>query len=479
MPILTDKPRLFVDLLDIERRENVVRTFHQATRPRRHPVLTQEVAWEKHPGMTGSVVYDEDEGVFKCWYMAGFYAPGKNHVQCLATSHDGIHWDRPEFGLHEALGSTRNNIVIPADYHDGRDHWESMLKDPLASGGQMHAGNPARYKALGWSSYDWDGPLSGIYTAWSEDGMNWSHRPEPLFHFHPRPGTDDMGPIGDAQALMIDTLRKRYVAFLRDGQHRSLSTSDDFVHWTQPRKFLNRLNEEETLYNNVGFVYGGQYLGFLTHFDRNAYAQSQTLQLLASRNGENWDRPDAEPIIPTSGVGEWDRFQIMLTGAPPVRVGDELFIYYRGTARRHNKVPGEFEPRIDLDQDEPRHTEGAAATYPTMMGIGLATIRADGFASISSSYDGGWITTRPLTLGGETLHVNVVSDYGQLLVEVLDENDTPMPGYAAAECVPVRTDSVDATVAWKNGPSLAALGERPVKLKFALRNARLYSYRCA
>ena len=460
MALLNDKPRLFVDLREVELRENIVRTFHQAQKEGRHPVLKQEAAWERHPGMTASVVYDDEQKVFKAWYMAGFYAPGKEHVQCLATSQDGIHWERPALGLHEALGSKANNIVIPAEYHDGQDHWESMLIDP------MDPDPSRRYKALGWSSYDWDGPRAGIYSATSPDGLHWTHTPDPLFRLHPRPGTDDVGPIGDAQSLMIDTLRKRYVAFLRDDQYRAFSISEDFVHWTLPKRFLFHLSEEETLYNNVGFVYGEQYVGFLTHFDRSAYEQTQTLQLMTSRDGEEWHRPSAEPLIPTGDVGEWDRFQILLTGAPAIPVGDRLFIYYRGTARRHNKVVGEFEPRIHPDQD--RRT----------MSIGLATLRLDGFASVSSSYDGGTLTTRPLDFGGAQLSLNVVSDYGEARVEILDEKGAAIPGYTAEDCVPLSVDSTSARVQWKDRRSLEELSGRAVKLRFHLKNARLYSYRC-
>ncbi|HNZ38551.1 MAG TPA: hypothetical protein PKN69_03375 [Candidatus Latescibacteria bacterium] len=456
---LTSEPHLFVDLNEVEERCNITRNFHTARKYGRHPVLKQDAPWEKHPGMTASVIYDVEQKVFKAWYMAGFYEPGSKHVQCFAVSDDGIHWNKPALGLHEALGSKENNIVIPSSYHDGMDHWESMLKDPLDS-------NPARrYKALGWSSYDWDGPLSGIYTATSPDGLNWEHTPEPVFRFHPRPGRNDLGPVGDAQGLMIDTLKKRYVAFLRTGISRSLSISEDFVRWTAPRPFLQSLNEEETLYNNVGFVYGNQYLGFLTHFDRNAYHQTQTLQLLTSRDGETWMRPFADPLIPTSDVGEWDRFQILLTGAPPIAVGDQLFIYYRGTARRHNKVKGEFEPRIDSDQD--RRT----------MSIGLATLRLDGFASIAASYDGGYITTRPMVLGGDLLSVNAVSDYGEVRVEILDEKGETIPGYSAQDCIPVSVDRVEAEVAFRDRRSLSEISGRTVKLRFHLKNARLYSFR--
>jgi hypothetical protein len=434
---------------------NVTRRFHQAIK---HPcpILKQEAPWERHSGMTASAIYDGQEGVFKAWYMAGFYTPTDKHVQCLAVSEDGIHWTRPSLGLHEALGSKDNNIIIPSSYHEGMDHWETMLKDP------MDPDDDRRYKAIGWSSYDWDGPMSGIYTATSPDGLNWSHTPEPVFHFHPRPGSDDLGPVGDAQSMMVDTLKRRYVAFLRGGVDRLISFSEDFVHWTPPRPFLRALNEEESLYNNTGFVYGEQYLGFLTHFDKRPRQQTQTLRLIVSRDGENWFRVPGEPIIPTGGVGEWDRFQILLTGAPPIRVGRQLYIYYRGTARRHAKVPKEYDPAIADDQD------------PRTMSIGLATLRVDGFASMNASFDGGTITTRPYFLGGSRILLNVKSDYGKVLVELLDEGDRPMRGFTKEDCRPIQTDSCGIEVQWKGDP--AELAERPVKLKFHLYNARLYSY---
>src|SRR5262245_4584796 len=136
-------PQLFVDMRDVEYREAVTRTFHQAVKVGGHPVLKQEAPWERMAGMTASVIYDDEEQRFKAWYLAGCYAPGVEHVQCLATSPDGIHWERPSLGLHEALGTRENNIVIPPAHHDGKDHWESMLKDPIAQDAAR------RYKALG------------------------------------------------------------------------------------------------------------------------------------------------------------------------------------------------------------------------------------------------------------------------------------------------------------------------------------------
>ena len=457
--ILSTAPKLFVDFRDVELRENITRVFHPAEKCGGHPVLRQEASWERHPGMTAAVIYDEEEEVFKAWYMAGFYAPGEEHVQCLALSQDGIHWERPELGLHEALGSRKNNIIIPASYHQGKDHFETMVKD------STDADVSRRYKAIGWSSYDWDGPLSGIYTATSPDGLCWYHAPEPVFRFHPRPGTGDLGPVGDAQSMMIDTLKKRYGAFLRGGQDRLLSWSDDFVTWTPLQPFLTAVHEEEALYNNTGFVYGDQYLGFLTHFDKGPLAQTQTLRLLSSRDGECWTRIPGESLIPLGEVGEWDRFQILLTGAPPIRVGERLYIYYRGTSRRHNKVPREYDSRIAPDQETGN------------MSIGLATLRADGFASVCASYDGGRLTTTLLCSVADELVLNLKADYGQVLVECLDAESRVIAGYGKEDCVPLQVDAVEAQVRWREKENLRALRDQPFKLRFHLFNARLYSYR--
>ena len=135
-------------------------------------------------------------------------------------------------------------------------------------------------------------------------------------------------------------------------------------------------------------------MGILTHFDKRPRQQTQVLRLLCSRDGERWQRVPGEPLVGLGAVGEWDRFQLMLSGAPPIAVGDKLYIYYRGTARRHAKIPREFDPPIAADQD------------PGTMGIGLAMLRLDGFASLNASFDGGQITTRPFALAGDELWIN-------------------------------------------------------------------------
>ena len=145
-------------------------------------------------------------------------------------------------------------------------------------------------------------------------------------------------------------------------------------------------------------------------------------------------------------------------------MGDRLFIYYRGTNRRHAKIRREFEPRLSQDQD------------PRTMAIGLATLRVDGFASVGGSFDGAQLVTKTLKLDGDLLMLNLQADHGQTRVELLDEQGEPLPGWTRGECVPLEIDSVAGPVIWQGRHSLRELQGRPVKLRFLLTNARLYSY---
>lgn len=451
--LLSDQPQLFVDFERVahahpsgrlKRLPGVTRSFHAAT-VHPHPVLWPERPWEQH-GFCNSVIFDEEHGLFRMWYSA--YSPdGK---LCYATSRDGIEWERPSLGRHEYDGSRDNNIVIPPSHHEGKDHWETVLMD------SMDPAPSRRYKTLAWSSHDWDGPRSGIYSATSPDGLDWTHSAEPIFRFHPRPGTDDLGPVGDANTLMVDTLRRRYVAFLRFLPDRAVSTSEDFVRWTPPVRCLQVLNPGEEFYNHSGFVYGDQYLGVLSIFDVDPQRHRMYCELISSRDGERWERcaPDT-PLIACGGVGEWNRFMTWNNGTGPCRVGDQLYFYFRGSARRHGPYEG-------------------ADNSPATIDVGLATMRRDGFASLDASFNGGEVVTTPWEITGGELRVNAKCDYGEVRVELMDEEDRPLPGYSLEECAPLRADGVALPARWRSHADLSGAAGKTVRLRFRLVNARLY-----
>ena len=78
------------------------------------------------------------------------------------------------------------------------------------------------------------------------------------------------------------------------------------------------------------------------------------------------------------------------------------------------------------------------------------------------------------------MRVNVKSDYGKLVVELLDLEGEVMPGFGSADCVAISADAVSAPVCWGNGADLEKVFDgRPVRIRFSLNNARLYAYWCA
>ena len=71
-----------------------------------------------------NVIWDEQGKIFKLWYkcvladkevIAQMDRPSTVHdvgwYLLYATSKDGIHWSKPELGLHKFAGSAANNIV--------------------------------------------------------------------------------------------------------------------------------------------------------------------------------------------------------------------------------------------------------------------------------------------------------------------------------------------------------------------------------
>ena len=52
-----------------------------------------------------------------------------------------------------------------------------------------------------------------------------------------------------------------------------------------------------------------------------------------------------------------------------------------------------------------------------------------------------------------------------------------MSGFALDDCEETFGDSVDRAVAWRSGADLRALAGKPVRLRFVLKDADVFSYR--
>jgi hypothetical protein len=221
------------------------------------------------------------------------------------------------------------------------------------------------------------------------------------------------------------------------------------------------------LYNHIGFLYGGQYLGLVSLFHNTAEREHKLdVRLLTSRDGLHYEfagpQATSRPaLIPCGEFGDWDRFQTRITGAPPICIGDRLHFYYRGFSTSHDKG------------GSPTDTYFAGA-------VGLATLRKDGFASLAAGFDGGRVTTRRIRFEGKRLLINAQANhFARVCVEVLDEAGDVVPGYSADDCLPMTTNEIEFPTRWRDCADLGKLIGQSVQLRFYLSNAQLYAYRIA
>jgi hypothetical protein len=106
------------------------------------------------------------------------------------------------------------------------------------------------------------------------------------------------------------------------------------------------------------------------------------------------------------------------------------------------------------------------------------TLRTDGFVSINGPYKGGEAVTKPLVFRGKELAINyATSAAGGVRVQIEDAAGQPLPGFALAECDEIIGDEIERVVSWKGANNVGGLAGKPVRLRFALKDADLYSIR--
>ena len=439
------------------------------------------------------MIYDEDEQLFKTWYGAiqiepagktpegrgKFSAPGDAAaVLAYATSKDGLTWDKPSLDLVNFHGSTDNNLVLNFDMCGTGVFKDSRETDPAK-----------RYKMLWIKS-------SGnceVYAAYSANGLHWTNYSDdkPAI-FHP-PGHDThAAPYWDEQL-------GKYVAIIRDrtgrikevrkpfltdeaaretwrkhwGRDRSPENhslrrvgqceSDDFVNWTPMRVIVGADEHDpvtvDQFYNLEAFVYEKLRIGLMTVYSYDPEYCRGDVQLTYSRDGLNWHRGGNRevflPVSPQPGDFDWGTVY-PLQG--PLRVVDEIWIYYMGRGADHNHVLPDGITQMQA-------------------GLGLAKVRLDGFVSLDAAADEGTITTRSFSFEGSHLLINSDADSGQVLVEILDDQGVPVEGYRRQDCDAFRGDNVRHMLTWRGGADLKNLEGKVVKLRFYLKGAKLFSFR--
>jgi hypothetical protein len=488
--------QLFLDDHAIASMSNVNRTLHQ---PDRYgPILRADRSCEQVYVQSGNAPqWNSEKEIWEWWYDAHYAIPPSETVgtessrKHYATSTDGVHWETPSLGLYQRQGSKDNNIAYDSKlefltrrgvYNPPEiteQHLYHVIRDERDDDPQR------RYKGL-FSDTRNMGRLPGV----SPDGFRWT-----LLDVLPIPSEDTSN-------FIYDEISNQYIATVKQrtvwGRSLWVSTSVDFVNWTEPKLALhtdeidreNRKRRIQEVVENPAYLtppvledtdyiaqlymmplmpYEGMYIGFPLLFNpagpdlpQMNHCGINQVELAVSRDLYHWERvADREVFI---GVEPWDGInygttQVAVCSRPIVHDNREIRIYHNAHRfRGHQSI---------YSEDYAEYFNDAGALH-------LARLRLDGFVSLDAEAEGEVVTER-FTLNGADLYVNADVPHGELRAEILDaETMHPLPGLSESECLPLNGDHLRGKLVWKDSPRLVS--EKAVRVRFILRQAKLYAF---
>lgn len=478
------EPQFFVDDYMVDNRwpldytrDVMGRVVHQPVKHPANPVVAGK-------GGYVNVAYDKDAKLFRMVYQDFWYLDKEKlrytYAVAYAESKDGIKWTTPNLGLYERdrKGSKENNIC-----------WVSPVLGPSGSTAQCpyllelpKTHRKGHKFVLYYVNAKYESHLLG-----SEDCIRWDKASDTCIAKHYAPDAPSSISWDPKQRLFVwmgrATDRYHDGPPLTMGATRRVSRLANKELWAEwPVLTQNILIPDEKdatersarVFEGSNFFYGmptryhaGIYWGFLEPYRYRSGATIDT-QLAISRNGRVFERFPGRPrLIELGPKDSWDSGMVFGSSSWQ-EVGDEWLLYYAGYNGGHNSTT-------------------------SVPGIGVATIRKEGFASLRGPELGGVVSTRALRWSGDRLLVNcdattrdhvdihgrkLKRNQGELKVRVVDAGRKPLPGFDYEDSVPFTGDSTKHEVKWKK-KSIAELKTKVVRLEFQLKMADLYTFRAA
>ncbi len=373
----------------------------------------------------------------------GWEAGHAGEATLYAESKDAIHWTLPKLGIFEHPGFPAGNIVLMDEFLVNHNFTPFIDTKPDTPPDQ-------KYKAIGGLSYppvplrqeirERHGP-GGLKAFVSPDGIHWKKLQEqPIV-------PEEWSNYFDSQNCAFWSGSEQcYVCYFRnmikDGRRIMRTTSQDFIHWTDPVEMEANLPHEH-LYTNCTQPYFRAphiYVATPTRFMDQRGAATDIL-FMTTRGGAKYDRTFTQAFIrPGLSKDKWgNRANYAAIGIHQTSA-TEMSLFLTG-GRRY-------------------------------------TLRLDGFASINAPLSGGELITKPIKFTGTKLEINYsTSAAGRVRVELQDADGKALPGFALDDCLPIYGDDIARFVKWKAGEDVNAFAGKPVRLRFAMEDADLFSLR--
>ncbi|MFM7565020.1 MAG: hypothetical protein ACKO81_18545 [Planctomycetota bacterium] len=457
---LGSRRELLVDRQLIESLDNVRLVLHAPVD--RGPVLQfNQPAWEEKHCTYATVLYSERG--YQLYYRAGLGSDSDLGFQATAyaESADGIHWTKPSLGLFEVAGNRDNNIVLTNERNDFAVHNFSPFIDTRPGVPEAE-----RYKALG-------GIKGGLFAYVSADGIHWKPlRDQPVF---------TEGVFDSQNVSFWSPAEQCYLCYFRTwtggdfAGYRTISRarSEDFIHWTSEGEMDFGSAPREHLYiNQTAPYFRAPHLYLSTAarlvIGREVLTEQQAIALSLDPKYREETRREASDVVLLSSRGGRKMDRTFLGSLVRPGIGYENWIS-RSNFPALNLVPtGPSEMSLYVVQNYAQAD----------VHLRRYTFRLDGLASAQADAEGGQLLTRPLKFSGTQLRLNYsTSAAGSVRIELCDLNGQPLRGFSAEDCTEIVGNELERVVQWKGDSKLEAWAGMPVRIRFLLKDADLFSFR--
>jgi hypothetical protein len=421
------------------------------------PVLYFDKPWEG--SFSGYVTIIKDGDLFRAYYrgVGNVGHDGSNdETTCYAESKDGINWVKPVLRLFERNGSSENNIILANAAPVTHNFSPFLDTNPDAKPEQ-------KYKALGGTE------KSGLVAYASPDGIHWKRMQDKAVY--------NKGVFDSQNVSFWSQSEKCYLCYFRTwtgGGYKgfrsvSRATSTDFINWSEPSPmtfgdtpFEHLYTQQTSPYFRAPHIYvaiGGRFMP-----NRQVLTEDQAKKLnvnpgyfkdcsdayfMTSRGGNIYNRTFMETFIrPGIGLDNW----VSRSNYPALNVVQTS--------------PEEMSVYVNQDYAQPTAH------------LHRYSLRIDGFTSITASYSGGEVITRPFTFSGKELEINYsTSAAGEIRFEIQDENGKPIPGYTMEDSQTIIGNEIERLVLWNGKGDLKELNSKAIRLRIYMKDADLYSIR--
>jgi hypothetical protein len=462
------------------RHENHAYGIHLVAQPAQRvgPLMKLERPWESK-GIRFNVVM-QDEGKYRAW---GYVDVGKKGTTppefkaCYFESDDGMNWQRPNLGQVEFGGNRNNNLCGGFDeavvFKDPTAPPEERYKAVTPSSIDRKAFDEYREKHPGanawepralWEASKPDGKVWCIRGSVSPDGLHWTVLPDPL-----------SVEFSDTRiTACYDQILHKYVMYTRwwsvGPRTAKLPVDLSMNNWTGPgRRSIGRsetadfryfgvsqmiyeptpdMGPADTLYTNCFTTIPGapgQRVMFpaVWHQDDD----TTTVTMLSSSDGRVWQRVPGPAVLDTAPFGQWDGGCIF---AEPnlVELPDGSFaLPYVGFNFPHKYARGQWEFLPGY------------AVWPKGRLVALEAPERGEFAMVA------------IMPPGRKLLINAVTKRaGEIRVQV-----DGVAGRSLDECDPIIGDQYRKTVTWKDKSDIGQDEKKPIRLRFRMEKAQLFS----